>query len=234
MESAEKERLILIAVDGPVSAGKSTLCDALAKELDILHLDTGAMYRAIGLFAIENGISPDDEKTLDSVISEQKAAVSVEYQGGLQLTLLNGKDVTGMLRGEAVGAAASSVSRFPSVRRYLVSVQQKMARQRSLLIDGRDIGTVVLPDAKVKIFLTASPEARALRRYTQLISSGVKVDYQTVLSDLLARDEQDQGRACDPLRPAEDAIILDTSALSFLDSLNRMLAIVRERYAIDS
>lgn len=234
MESTEKERLILIAVDGPVSAGKSTLCDALAKELDILHLDTGAMYRAIGLFAIENGISPDDEKTLASVINEQKAAVSVEYQGGRQLTLLNGKDITGMLRGEAVGTAASSVSRFPSVRRYLVSVQQRLARQKSLLIDGRDIGTVVLPDAKVKIFLTASPEARALRRYTQLISSGVKTDYQKVLSDLLARDEQDQGRACDPLRPAEDAIILDTSALSFSDSLNRMLAIVRERYAIDS
>lgn len=225
---------ILIAVDGPVSAGKSTLCDALAKELDILHLDTGAMYRAIGLYAIENGISPEDGDALDRVISERKAAVSVEYRDGRQTTLLNGKDVTGMLRGEIVGAAASSVSRFPSVRRYLVSVQQRMAREKSLLIDGRDIGTVVLPDAKVKIFLTASPEARALRRYTQLISSGVRVDYQKVLADLLARDEQDQSRACDPLRPAEDAVILDTSALSFQESLNEMLAIVKARYAINS
>lgn len=232
MASAEKERLLLIAVDGPVSAGKSTLCDALASELDILHLDTGAMYRAIGLFAIENGISPDDEEALNKVISDQKAVVSIVYQDGRQLTFLNGKDVTAKLRGEAIGAAASSVSRFPSVRRYLVSVQQGLARESSLLIDGRDIGTVVLPDAKVKIFLTASPEARALRRYTQLISSGVKADYQKVLSDLLARDEQDQNRACDPLRPAEDAVILDTSAMSFSDSLSTMLAIVRERYAI--
>ncbi len=225
---------ILIAVDGPVSAGKSSLCDALAKELDILHLDTGAMYRAIGLYAIESGISPEDGDALDRVIKEQKAVVSVEYRDGRQLTLLNGMDVTGMLRGEAVGAAASSVSRFPSVRRYLVSVQQRLAREKSLLIDGRDIGTVVLPDAKVKIFLTASPEARALRRYTQLLSSGVRADYQQVLTDLLARDEQDQNRACDPLRPAEDAVILDTSSLSFQESLSEMLRIVKARYAISA
>ncbi len=224
--------MILIAVDGPVSAGKSTLCDALARKLNILHLDTGAMYRAIGLFAIEQGIPPDDGEALNRAMLEGAAHVSVQYQDGRQLTLLNGEDITHRLREEAVGAAASAVSRFPSVRRYLVSAQQQFARERSLLIDGRDIGTVVLPDAKVKIFLTASPEARALRRYTQLLSSGVKADYPKVLADLLARDAQDQGRACDPLRPAEDAIVLDTSAMSFEESLNSMLRIVRERYAL--
>ena len=149
-------QLISIAVDGPVSAGKSTLCDALARKLNILHLDTGAMYRAMGLYALNNGISPDDEQALAAVIKGEKAKISVDFKDGLQITLLNGQDVTQQLRGEAVGAAASAVSRFPVIRRYLVNLQQQLARERSLLIDGRDIGTVVLPDARVKIFLTAS------------------------------------------------------------------------------
>ena len=225
------ENIISIAVDGPVSAGKSTLCDALSRKLNILHLDTGAMYRAIGLYALQNGISPDDEDRLNEVIKRQEAKVSVDYVDGLQVTLLNGRDVTGELRGEAVGAAASAVSRFKAVRRYLVALQQQLARERSLLIDGRDIGTVVLPDAKVKIFLTASPEDRALRRYTQLIASGFKVDYATVLEDLKSRDRQDSQRETDPLKIADDAIVLDTSKLSFEESLQKMLEIVLAVYA---
>ena len=227
-----KKHLISIAVDGPVSAGKSTLCDALARKLGIMHLDTGAMYRAIGLYALQNGISPDDEPALERMIQNEDARISVDYQDGLQVTKLNEQDVSQQLRGEAVGAAASAVSRFSAVRKYLVRLQQSLAKEQSLLIDGRDIGTVVLPDAKVKIFLTASPEDRALRRYTQLIASGFNVDYATVLKVLQERDEQDLHRKTDPLRPAPDAVILDTSILSFEESVQKMLEIVSETYEI--
>lgn len=213
-----------------MSAGKSSLCDALSQKLGILHLDTGAMYRAVGLFAIKNNISPDDEEALEAVVKNKLADISVDYQDGRQITKLNGEDVSALLRSEKVGAYASAVSRFPVVRRYLVSLQQQLARERSLLIDGRDIGTVVLPDAKVKIFLTASPEERALRRYKQLINAGSKADYNMVLSDLLARDEQDKNRKADPLRAAPDSVILDTSKLNFEESLQEMINIVKAVY----
>lgn len=229
-----RPELISIAIDGPVSAGKSTLSDALARKLNILHLDTGAMYRAIGLFALRSGISPHDPLALEAAIKANQAAVSVDFAEGVQVTLLNGEDVSKELRGEEVGAAASAVSRFPQVRRYLVSLQQQLAKERSLLIDGRDIGTVVLKDAKVKIFLTASPEDRALRRYTQLLSAGENVDFATVLRDLVARDQQDTGRETDPLRPAEDAVILDTTAMSFDQSLEKLLEIVAKAYDIQT
>ncbi len=225
-----KKQLISIAVDGPVGAGKSTLCDALAEKLDILHLDTGAMYRAIGLYAIENKLPLDDEAVFEQAIGKRDIAVSVDYRDGAQLTYLNGRDVSQELRGEQGGAAASAVSRFPAVRKYLVAQQQQLAKERSLLIDGRDIGTVVLKDAKVKMFLTASPEERAMRRYRQLINAGKTADYQTVLEDLKARDYQDANRATDPLRPAEDAIIVDTSGQSFEESLEEMLEIVKKAY----
>jgi cytidylate kinase len=230
----KNNRFISIAVDGPVSAGKSTLCDALARRLGIVHLDTGAMYRAFGLYVLRHqDISPDDEESLGRLIREGHINISVTFEGGSQITLLNGEDVNSQLRGEAVGAAASAVSRFPAVRRYLVNLQQELARERSLLIDGRDIGTVVLPDAEVKIFLTASAEDRALRRYTQLIAAGFDVDYPTVLKDLKARDEQDQNRQTDPLRPAQDAVILDTTNLKFEESLQKMLDIVTAVYEQD-
>lgn len=230
MSGACKENLISIAVDGPVGAGKSSLCDAVASALAILHLDTGAMYRAIGLYALDQGISPDDEDALARMIAQEDARVSVDFQNGQQVTLLNGVDVTGRLREEAVGKAASAVSKYAVVRKYLVRLQQQIAKERSLLIDGRDIGTVVLPDAKVKIFLTASAEDRAMRRYKQLLDAGKGADYQKVLTDLKARDDQDQNRAVDPLRPADDAVILDTTGLSFEESLKKMLDIVNKAY----
>lgn len=230
MSGACKENLISIAVDGPVGAGKSSLCDAVASALAILHLDTGTMYRAIGLYALDQGISPDDEDALARMIAQEDARVSVDFQNGQQVTLLNGVDVTGRLREEAVGKAASAVSKYAVVRKYLVRLQQQIAKERSLLIDGRDIGTVVLPDAKVKIFLTASAEDRAMRRYKQLLDAGKGADYQKVLTDLKARDDQDQNRAVDPLRPADDAVILDTTGLSFEESLQKMLDIVNKAY----
>lgn len=219
-----------IAVDGPVGAGKSTLCDALARRLNILHLDTGAMYRAIGLHTLIAGISQDDEAALESMLQRDEARIHVDFQQGAQVTYLNGLDVTGRLREEAVGHAASAVSRFAAVRRYLVRLQQQIARERSLIIDGRDIGTVVLPDAKVKIYLTASAEERAMRRYRQLVAANEEADYEQVLADLKARDYQDQNRAVDPLRPAEDAIILDSTGMSFEENLERMVDIVNNVY----
>ncbi len=230
MSSTRNHDLISIAVDGPVGAGKSSLCDAVASTLAILHLDTGAMYRAIGLYALDHGISPDDEAALARMIAQEDANVSVDFQNGQQVTLLNGTDVTARLREEAVGQAASSVSKYAVVRKYLVRLQQQIAKERSLLIDGRDIGTVVLPDAKVKIFLTASAEDRAMRRYKQLLDAGKGADYHQVLMDLKARDDQDQNRAVDPLRPADDAVILDTTGLSFGESLQKMLDIVNKAY----
>lgn len=222
--------LISIAVDGPSGAGKSTLCDALALKLDIMHLDTGAMYRAIGVYALDNNISLDDEAALSLAIQDKKIDVSVDYRDGAQITYLNQEDITMRLRGEEVGTAASAVSRFPAVRKYLVAKQQQLAKERSLLIDGRDIGTVVLKDAKVKIFLTASPEERAQRRHRQLLAAGKEADYATILEDLKARDLQDSQRKTDPLRPAEDAVILDTSGQSFDESVESMLEIVRQIY----
>ncbi|NLE20054.1 MAG: (d)CMP kinase [Clostridiales bacterium] len=224
--------MISIAVDGPVGAGKSTLCDALAARLGILHLDTGAMYRAVGLYALDNGISSDDGPALDALMGSGAAKIGVSFEGGKQKTWLNGLDVTSRLREEAVGAAASAVSRFPSVRRELVRAQQEIAKSQSLIIDGRDIGTVVLPDAKVKIFLTATPEARARRRHAQLLAAGKDADYGTILEDLVKRDRQDQSRECDPLRPAGDAVILDTSGLDFDESLQKMLEIVESKHGI--
>ena len=224
--TSQGKRPFSIAIDGPVSAGKSTLSDALARRLGILHLDTGAMYRAVGLYALDNGVDPGDEAALNEVIKQGKAAVSVRYADGYQKTMLNGVNITSRLREEPVGAAASAVSRYPAVRRYLVGLQQQLAREQSLLIDGRDIGTVVLPQADIKVFLTATPEARALRRYTQLIASGQKADYPTVLAELIKRDVQDTTREHDPLRAADDAVTLDTSSLSFEESLDRLIKLV--------
>lgn len=228
----DKQQLITIAVDGPVGAGKSTLSDALAHKLGILHLDTGAMYRAVGLYAINQDIALSDEDRLSKAIDQGEIAIAVRYVDGKQVTLLNGEDVSDHLRGEAVGNAASAVSRFLAVRNYLVHLQQQLAKEQSLLIDGRDIGTVVLPGAKVKIFLSASPEERAGRRYRQLIGAGKPADYQQVLSDLMARDAQDQSRTHAPLRPADDAVLVDTSGQSFEESLHQMYLIVRQQYDV--
>lgn len=225
-----QDQLISIAIDGPVGAGKSTLSDAVAGKLNILHLDTGAMYRAVGLCALRKGISPEDEQGVVDMCLSGAAEVDVQYKQHTQQTLLNGQDVSQDLRTEEVGLAASTVSRYPKVRKYLVERQQAIARKTSILMDGRDIGTVVLPNAPVKIFLTASPEARARRRFNQLVQQGKTPDYNKVLEDLLARDKQDQTRAADPLRQAEDAILLDTSEMDFDASVQAILDIVEAKY----
>lgn len=220
---------LTIAIDGPVGAGKSTISDEVAKRLGILHLDTGAMYRAVGLCALEEKIDLEDEEKVAALLNDGKAQVDVCYENGAQITLLNGRDVTGLIRSQEVGQAASAVSRYPAVRSMLVRRQQELARTQPMLLDGRDIGTVVLKDATVKIYLTASPESRAQRRMLQLREKGDDTPFETVLQEVNARDYQDMHRAADPLRRAEDAILVDSSDLTFEETVSAILSLVEAK-----
>ena len=217
-----------IAVDGPVGAGKTTICDAVCKILGILHLDTGAMYRAVGLAAMRMGVSTDDEEKLASILRNGLVDIDVIYENGVQVTMLNGENVNSLIRTQEAGSAASAVSRFPAVRRHLVALQQAMARRQSMLLDGRDIGTVVLPDADVKIYLTASSHVRAERRQAQLRESGTEIPFEEILREVEARDRQDMNRETDPLRKAEDAVVVDSSDLTFDETVALFLKIIRE------
>ncbi|MBR1584182.1 MAG: (d)CMP kinase [Clostridia bacterium] len=220
---------LTIAIDGPVGAGKSTISDVVAQRLGILHLDTGAMYRAVGLAAMQSGVDVKDEEAVCRLCKEGKAQVDVNYRDGKQITLLNGVDVSALIRAQEVGGAASVVSRYPLVRKMLVARQQEMAKAQSMLLDGRDIGTVVLKDATVKIYLTASPEARAQRRRNQLLEKGLDTPFETILAEVNDRDYRDTHRQADPLRQAPDAVLLDSSDLSFDETVNAILALVEEK-----
>lgn len=217
-----------IAVDGPVGAGKSSIADQVAQRLNILHLDTGAMYRAVGLDMLRRGIDPQDEAAVSAVCAETD--VRVRYQDGEQRTLLGGEDVTGLIRTGEVSAAASAVARWPAVRRHMVRAQRELAKSADMLIDGRDIGTNVLTDAPVKIYLTASPEERARRRYRQQVEKGDMTPYEQVLSALNARDEQDMHRKADPLRQAEDAVLVDSTRMTPEQVVDAIVAIVEDVY----
>lgn len=220
--------ILNIAMDGPVGAGKSSIADAVAQALNILHLDTGAMYRALGLTALERGVSLEDEAAVTALARE--IDVSVAHDGKGQRTLVDGQDVTDRIRTPEVSMAASAVGRYAGVRREMVAVQQRLAAQTPMLVDGRDICLRVLPDALVKIYLTASAEERARRRWLEMKAKGDDTPYETVLSDLRARDEQDMNRAVDPLRPTEDAVIVDSTELSFDEVVQKIIGIVKERY----
>lgn len=201
-----------IAMDGPVGAGKSSVADDVAKALGILHLDTGAMYRAFAWYALQKGVSVEDEAALEALTHE--AMPEVAYVDGAQRTSIAGQDVTDLIRTPEVSMATSTASKFASVRRAMVARQQELAKTQDVLLDGRDIGTVVLPDAMLKIYLTAAPEARAQRRYDEMIRKGQETTYEEVLADVIARDEQDMNREVDPLRPAEDAQIVDSTDMN--------------------
>lgn len=218
-----------IAIDGPVGAGKSTLSDEVARRLNILHLDTGAMYRAVGLAALERHIDPADEEKVCRMLREQ-VELSVAYADGAQRTLLNGRDVSDRIRTQQVGGAASLVSRYAQVRHAMVALQRQIASRQDMLLDGRDIGTVVLPDAQVKIFLTASSRVRAERRMHQLRLRGDQTPYEDILSEVEQRDRQDMNRAVDPLRQAADAVLLDSSGLSFDETVQAILQIVEAKH----
>lgn len=218
---------LTVAMDGPVGAGKSTIADVVARRLGILHLDTGAMYRAVGLSALRRGIQLNDEAALEKLCGEIQLAV-VYHAEGMHI-FVDGEDVTGMIRTEEVSMATSTVSKIAGVRRAMVAMQRKLAAETPMLLDGRDIGTRVLPDAPVKIYLTADAEERARRRWEQLKEKGTEVPYEQVLEDLQRRDDQDMNRTVDPLRPAEDAVIVDTTGLTFDESVEKILAVIKER-----
>ena len=217
-----------IAIDGPVGAGKSSIADAVARRLGILHLDTGAMYRAVALHALRRGVDPQDENAMAAVCED--AHVTVRYEDGLQRTLLGGEDVSELIRTPEVSAASSAVSKWPAVRRRMVRAQRDIARTADMLIDGRDIGTNVLTDAPVKIYLTASAEERARRRYLQQQAKGVSAPYEQVLRELNARDAQDMNRETDPLRQAEDAVLVDSTDMTPEQVVERIVQIVEGVY----
>ena len=201
--------MISVAIDGPSGAGKSSMARRLAADLGYTYVDTGAMYRAIGLYARRAGA---DTKNADAVAALlPQIQLDIRLQDGAQHILLNGEDVTEAVRAEEIGMAASDVSAHPAVRTFLLDAQRNLAASRDVLMDGRDIGTVVLPNATVKIYLTASADARARRRLAELLEKGKQTDYETVLADIEQRDYQDTHRAVAPLRQAEDAILVDTS-----------------------
>ncbi len=218
---------VSIAVDGPVGAGKTTVCDAVCQRLGILHLDTGAMYRAVGLTALRRGISPGDEEKVVGLLTGGDVDIDVTYEDGAQVTRVNGENVNPFIRTQEVGSAASAVSRYPAVRRCLVAMQQSLAARQSMLLDGRDIGTVVLPNADVKIYLTASSLKRAERRRAQLLENGTDMPLEEIIREVEARDRQDMNRETDPLRRAEDAVVVDSSDLTFEETVERMLAVIR-------
>ena len=213
-----------IALDGPVGAGKSTIADEVARRLGILHLDTGAMYRAVGLSALRRGLDIQDEAAVTAMCRALR--ITVTYGPGGQRTLVDGEDVTHLLRTEDVSLAASTVARYAGVRQAMVALQQQLAATTAMLVDGRDIGTNVLPDATVKIYLTASAEERARRRHVQL---GGTESYEQVLADLRRRDDQDMHRAVSPLRVADNAVVVDSTELDFNQTVEEILALVKEK-----
>lgn len=217
-----------IALDGPGGAGKSSLAKAVAKDLNILHVDTGAIYRTIGYAAFLRGLNAKDETQIAPLLKEIHIEMSFDENGG-QRMLLDGRDVSREIRLPEISMYASNVSALPCVRAYLLEMQRDTARKRSVIMDGRDIGTVVLPDADVKIYLTASAEERARRRCLELSERGTSEPYEDVLREINARDEQDMHRAIAPLREAEDAVRLDTSTLDFEQSREALLALIREK-----
>lgn len=219
--------MISVAIDGPAGAGKSTIAKRMANDLGFIYVDTGAMYRAVGLYMLKNGISPKDRNSVCGAL--KKISVSIEFKGGEQRVILCGADVTGKIRSEDVSMAASAVSAVPDVREFLLSAQRSIAEKSNVVMDGRDIGTVVLPGAEVKIFLTASPEERAKRRYGELLQKGEKANYENVLKDMKQRDMNDMTRAAAPLVPAKDAVKVDTTGNTLEESVSVVLSVIRER-----
>ena len=219
--------MISVAIDGPSGAGKSTLAKRLAKELGYIYVDTGAMYRSIGLFGLREKADLQDAAAMQQLLP--RIHLELASIDGAQHIYLNGEDVSETIRQEQVGMAASAVAAHPCVREFLLGLQRGMAEKQNVLMDGRDIGTVVFPNAQLKIFLTASVEERARRRYAEMVAKGQQVDLQQLQADIAERDKQDSERAISPLRQAEDALLLDTSDMGISEVTDRILQLVQER-----
>lgn len=201
-----------IAIDGPAGAGKSTIARLAAKRLGFVYVDTGAMYRAIALYFLRKGIRPEDVQTIASLV--QGAEITIRYVDGTQQVILNGEDVSGQIRTEEVGNMASATSAIPAVRAHLLELQRNLAASANVIMDGRDIGTCILPDADVKIFLTASTSVRAMRRYRELQEKGMMCNLEEIEQDIIERDARDMNRETAPLKQAEDAMLLDSSDMT--------------------
>lgn len=222
------EHYYAVAIDGPSGAGKSTLARALAKALGFVYVDTGAIYRSVGYYAYQRGADPSDAVAVEALLPEIQLEI-LYREDGLQHMILNGQDVTKEIRLPEISMYASRVSAIPAVRAFLLEMQREMARTHSVIMDGRDIGTVVLPQADVKLFLTASAEDRARRRYLELEERGTPEPYEKLLEEMKERDANDTARAAAPLRPAEDAVILDTTGNTFAQSFDLLLRTIKER-----
>ena len=222
-----KETFHAVAIDGPSGAGKSTLARNVAQRLHFLYVDTGAIYRSIGWYALSKEVAPDDAEAIAALLKDLHIAVRYG-EDGLQHMIVNDRDVTDEIRLPEVSAAASEVAAIPAVRAYLLEMQRALAREHDVIMDGRDIGTVVLPDAGCKIFLTASAEVRARRRCKELEERGTPCAYEDVLEDMRRRDAMDRSRAIAPLKQAEDAVLLDTSELTFEESCTALQQLIEE------
>ncbi|MCR5389338.1 MAG: (d)CMP kinase [Lachnospiraceae bacterium] len=224
------EKVFAVAIDGPAGAGKSTIAKELSKKLGVIYVDTGAMYRAMALFLIRQGIKSSETEEISKKCEE--ADISISFENGQQVVTLNGENVNGLIRTEEVGNMASASSPNPDVRKKLVALQRKLASEKNVVMDGRDIGTVVLPNAKVKIYLTASSAVRAKRRYDELTAKGESCDMEKIEADIIERDHRDMTREISPLRQADDAVLVDTSDMSIAEVQERLLNICREKGCI--
>ncbi len=218
---------INVAIDGPAGAGKSTIAKRLARELGYIYVDTGAMYRALGYYFLKNKIDIMDETAVEDIVSN--ADVSITYEDGIQQVLLNGENVTGYLRQEEVGNAASMTSAYGCVRKHLLKLQQDLAASENVIMDGRDIGTCVLPNADVKIFLTASVDTRGKRRYLELLEKNEPADLEEIKKAIAERDERDMNREIAPLKRADDAILLDSSEMTIDEVIETTKQIIEEK-----
>lgn len=216
-----------IAIDGPAGAGKSSIAKALSKRLGYIYIDTGAMYRAVALFFLENNVSDGKDSRIESLLD--KLEISIKYEDGAQKVILNGEDVTGKLRLEEIGKLASKFSAIGSVREKLVALQRKLAQKENVVMDGRDIGTVVLPNADLKIYLSASSKVRAKRRYLELLEKGhTDLDINEIEDEIIKRDEADMNREISPLKQADDAYYLDSSDMTLEEVVSKILSMVKE------
>lgn len=219
--------MIKIALDGPSGSGKSTVAKAISSRLGIVYVDTGALYRSVGYYVRTKGKDPKNATEVEALLPEIE--LDVRYENGVQCVYLNGENLGDKIRQPEISMYASAVSAIPAVRAFLLETQKSIARKNNVVMDGRDIGTVILPDADVKIFMTASNEARAMRRYKELTEKGVEVKYEDVLREMIERDENDRSRAVAPAVPAEDAIIFDNSAYDLEGSIEKVIEIIKEK-----
>ena len=219
--------MIDVAIDGPAGAGKSTVAKAAAKQLGYIYVDTGALYRAVGVYALRNNISTTDAEKIGAALDSIR--VELKFIGGVQHVFLNDDDVSEEIRLPEASMAASNVSAIPAVRSFLFDLQRSIAAQNNCIMDGRDIGTVVLPDAQVKIFLTADDEERAMRRYKELKEKGSEVTFKEVIDDLRERDYNDSHREIAPLKPAEDSVLVNTTGMTLEESTQKIIEVIKEK-----